>query len=49
MADSSETQLFKQIPLSNYNFANNTKWIFNIPVAHLLTKENGTNVDDTIL
>lgn len=41
--------LFKQIPLSNYNFANNTKWIFNIPVAHLLYKNSGTNVGDTIL
>lgn len=41
--------LFKQIPLSNYNFANNTKWIFSIPVAHLLYKNSGTNVGDTIL
>ena len=41
--------LFKQIPLSNYNFANNTKWIFNIPIAHLITKDQGTNVNDTIL
>ena len=41
--------LFKQIPLSNYNFANNTKWIFSIPMAHLLYKNSGTNVGDTIL
>ena len=45
----SQNILFKQIPLSNYNFANNTKWIFNIPIAHLLYKNRGTNVDDTIL
>lgn len=41
--------LFKQIPISNYNFANNTKWIFSIPMAHLITKDQGTNVDDHIL
>ena len=49
MPEPIQTQLFKQIPLSNYNFANNTKWIFNIPVAHLLYKDQGTNVNDTIL
>lgn len=41
--------LFKQIPLTNYNFANNTKWIYSIPLAHLLYKNDGTNVDDNIL
>lgn len=31
-----------QLPISEYNFANNTKWIFSIPVGHILSNENKT-------
>lgn len=29
-------KVIQQLPLDSYNFANNTKWVFNIPIGHLL-------------
>lgn len=38
-----------QIPVGAYNFANNTKWIYSIPLGYLLSSTSKKQVDGNIL
>jgi hypothetical protein len=38
----SQLQKILEIPIAGHNFANATKWIFNIPIGHLFNTINST-------
>jgi hypothetical protein len=38
-----QLQKILEIPIAGHNFANTTKWIFNIPIGHLFNVRNSNS------
>lgn len=46
--DSQSINKIFQLPIQSYNFANNTKWVFSIPVGYLLSNQQNIQLQGNI-